>query len=213
MIWIKIVKYHCILKLLHGTRVYEKWSWKKSSLGTRVPCNIKFIAFVPNSLATFFTTFSQLLTYLSSHVTLTKERKKWNPHLDANEKTGRIRNKIGGQQLWLKEKSETHTWKPMRKENWKNKKQNWRSTIVAERKKWNPHLEANEKTGRIRNKIGSQQLRLCEWCGETKLEVNNYGWKKKVKPTPGSQWENWKKKKQNWKSNNCGCVSGVENTR
>ena len=154
MIWIKIVKYHCILKLLHGTRVYEKWSWKKSSLGTRVPCNIKFIAFVPNSLATFFTTFSQLLTYLSSHVTLTKERKKWNPH-----------------------------------------------------------LEANEKTGRIRNKIGSQQLRLCEWCGETKLEVNNYGWKKKVKPTPGSQWENWKNKKQNWKPNNCGCVSGVENTR
>ena len=24
--------------------------------------------------------------------------------------------------------------------------------------------------------------------------------KKKVKPTPGSQWENWKNKKQNWKS-------------
>ena len=52
---------------------------KKCSLRTRVygtPCNIKFIASVSNSFATFFTTFSQLLTYLSSHVTLTKERKK-----------------------------------------------------------------------------------------------------------------------------------------
>ena len=29
---------------------------------------------------------------------------------------------------------------------------------MAERKKWNPHLEANEKTERIRNKIGSQTI-------------------------------------------------------
>ena len=32
--------------------------------------------------------FSQLLTYLPFHVTLTKERKKRNPHFEANEKTG-----------------------------------------------------------------------------------------------------------------------------
>ena len=106
-------KYIIFLKL-----EFTKTEKYKKVYETQVSYDIKFIACVSNSLATFFTPFSQLLTHLLSHVTLTKGRKKWNPHLEANEKTEKIRNKIGSQQLWRQ-------W-----EYWKNKKKKLEQNCV-----------------------------------------------------------------------------------
>ena len=84
VLWWHSLIWHFLIKSPLGTRICE----------TRVPCDIKLIVCVSNT----FTTFSQLLTYLPSHVTLTKERKKWNPHLPN-----------------MQMKNKKQNWKPMRK--------------------------------------------------------------------------------------------------